>query len=100
MAQGLLSLLQLVVFSQALGRPKMQTDHCKAKAALPEPQIQGWVETLPEALDLRQTIEHIERVLILRALKAAGGVQAEAARRLGLSRSDIAYKRKKYGLSA
>ena len=34
----------------------------------------------------------------MRALKSAGGVQAEAARRLNLSRSDLSYKLDKYEL--
>ncbi|MBK9529509.1 MAG: helix-turn-helix domain-containing protein [Acidobacteria bacterium] len=36
--------------------------------------------------------------MIQNAVQDSGGVQAEAARRLGISRSDIAYKIKKYRL--
>jgi two-component system NtrC family response regulator len=43
-------------------------------------------------------VEWVERGLIKRALGAAQGVQAEAARHLGISRSDMAYKVRKYGL--
>ncbi len=49
-------------------------------------------------IDLPKTLEKIECDLIQRALKNAVGVQAEAARNLGISRSDIAYKIKKYNL--
>ena len=63
-----------------------------------EDHLQHWISTLPPQLKLRRTLEQIERELILRALHAAHGVQAEAARTLALSRSDVAYKIKKYAL--
>lgn len=53
---------------------------------------------LPRHLNLRQTMMDIERALIVRSLETANGVQAEAARYLGLSRSDLGYKVGKYGL--
>ena len=55
---------------------------------------------LPAKVDLRETIARFEQALIVRALDQAHGVQAEAARRLGLSRSDLGYKLGKYGISA
>jgi DNA-binding NtrC family response regulator len=48
--------------------------------------------------DLRTELENLERTLVARALADAGGVQAEAARRLGLSRSHLAYRLKRLGL--
>jgi len=59
---------------------------------------QKWIAQLPETIVLAEQLESIERDLLEKALTAANGVQAEAARRLGISRSDIAYKIKKYGL--
>ncbi len=53
---------------------------------------------LPKQLDLRKTLTEIERALIVRSLDLAKGVQAEAARHLGVSRSDLGYKIGKYGL--
>jgi transcriptional regulator with GAF, ATPase, and Fis domain len=50
----------------------------------------------PEQLDLRETLAKLERSLIERAIDSSGGVQAEAARRLSLSRSDLGYKLAKY----
>jgi transcriptional regulator with GAF, ATPase, and Fis domain len=47
---------------------------------------------LPETLDLRAFLTALEKALIQRALRASNGAQAEAARRLGLSRSDVSYK--------
>jgi DNA-binding NtrC family response regulator len=58
------------------------------------------VDHLPLQLNLRDTLTDIERLLIGRALMCANGVQAEAARQLELSRSDIGYKVAKYGMSS
>lgn len=60
--------------------------------------LQNWLSSLPDEISLREMLETIERELISRALQAAGGVQAEAARRLHLTRSDVGYKIRKYGL--
>jgi two-component system, NtrC family, response regulator PilR len=54
------------------------------------------VDCLPTQLNLRDTLAELERHLIERALRIANGVQAEAARQLELSRSDIGYKLAKY----
>ena len=61
--------------------------------------IEQLVSQLPLHLDLRDVLTRLERNLIARALDSAGGVQAEAARRLSLSRSDLGYKVSKYALS-
>ena len=63
-----------------------------------EDHLQEWINALPAHVKLRSTLEQIERELIVRALHAAHGVQAEAARTLALTRSDVAYKIKKYEL--
>ena len=57
-----------------------------------------WIQSLPETIDLRNVLEETEKSLITRALTASGGVQAEAARRLKLSRSDLSYKLNKLDL--
>jgi DNA-binding NtrC family response regulator len=57
-----------------------------------------WLESMPETINLRERLDQLEKGLILRALKSGGGVQAEAARRLQLSRSDLAYKLTKHGI--
>jgi DNA-binding NtrC family response regulator len=59
-----------------------------------------WIASLPAAVNLRNLLEEVEKGLILRALKSSSGVQAEAARRLEVSRSDLAYKLAKYDLKA
>ena len=60
--------------------------------------IDSIVEQLPNQLNLRETMAQLERELIRRSLDLSGGVQAEAARKLGLSRSDLGYKIGRYGL--
>jgi DNA-binding NtrC family response regulator len=59
-------------------------------------EMRDWLRTLPASVDLRQLLVAFERGLIERALEQANGVQAEAARMLGVSRSDIGYKISKY----
>jgi sigma-54 dependent transcriptional regulator, flagellar regulatory protein len=53
---------------------------------------------MPQAFDLRLFLNELEKAFILRVLSATSGAQAEAARRLGVSRSDLSYKLAKYGL--
>ena len=58
----------------------------------------GWIENLPSSFDLRTFLSTVEKSLIERTLQSTRGAQAEAARRLGLSRSDLSYKLLKYEL--
>jgi transcriptional regulator with GAF, ATPase, and Fis domain len=53
---------------------------------------------MPETLDLREFLASLEKAVIQRALIATSGAQAEAARRLGLSRSDVSYKLGKHNI--
>ena len=61
---------------------------------------EAWIESLPDNVDLRAMLGSLEKKLIERALASANGAQAEAARRLGLSRSDLSYKLGKYDSKA
>lgn len=63
-----------------------------------DPLSLGWIEALPSSLDMRSFLAAVEKSLIERTLQATRGAQAEAARRLGLSRSDLSYKLLKYEL--
>jgi two-component system NtrC family response regulator len=47
---------------------------------------------------LAETLEIIEERMIRQALKRCGSVQAQAAKILGISRSNLQYKMKKYGM--
>jgi DNA-binding NtrC family response regulator len=66
------------------------------KTSSNELRIDELTSQFPEQLDLRETLARLERSLIARAIDLSGGVQAEAARRLCLSRSDFGYKYGKY----
>jgi DNA-binding NtrC family response regulator len=50
--------------------------------------------------NLRELLNNFEKALIVRSLDHSHGIQAEAARKLGLSRSDLGYKVGRHGLSA
>lgn len=62
-------------------------------------EMRDWIRTLPPTVELRELLTAFEKGLIERALEQANGVQAEAARMLGLSRSDIGYKVTKYAIA-
>jgi DNA-binding NtrC family response regulator len=69
-----------------------------AAGASQSTEMRDWFRTLPASIDLRELLTAFEKGLIERALEQANGVQAEAARMLGVSRSDIGYKVAKYAI--
>jgi two-component system response regulator HydG len=71
----------------------------RVSPASPKMEMREWIQTLPHSIDLREVLTAIEKGLIERALEHAKGVQAEAARMLGLSRSDMGYKVTKYAIA-
>jgi two-component system NtrC family response regulator len=54
---------------------------------------------LPTRLNLAETLERIEAALIRRALVQSDFVQVKAADMLGISKSLLQYKLKKYNIS-
>ena len=60
--------------------------------------VSGLSIPFADAFDLTGVLEGAEKELILRTLHSTHGAQAEAARRMGLSRSALAYKLTKYGI--
>jgi two-component system NtrC family response regulator len=54
--------------------------------------------TLPRGMTITQAVEELEQRMIKRALSENQGVAAHAARALGITKSNLAYKMKKYGL--
>jgi len=60
--------------------------------------IEGVSIPFSDSFDLTDVLENAEKQLILRTLSSTHGAQAEAARRMGLSRSALAYKLTKYGI--
>ena len=69
------------------------------RAALLCPSEPAEVELPAGGLDLRQYIESLEERLISKALSAAEGTVAQAAVLLGLRRTTLVEKMRKYGLS-
>jgi sigma-54 dependent transcriptional regulator, flagellar regulatory protein len=66
--------------------------------AAPAPVGAAEVELPPGGMDLRAYLENLERRLIARALESAGGTVAQAARLLGLRRTTLVEKLRKYEL--
>jgi len=54
---------------------------------------------IPHGMSLQAGLKEVERQIIIEALKDAKGVQAEAARTLGLSRSNLNYRINRLGIS-
>ena len=65
---------------------------------LPRPDAPS-PDALPLGLSLNDALEDLERRMIRQALDQADGVAAHAAEALGLTKSNLAYKLKKYGIS-
>jgi two-component system response regulator HydG len=80
----------------SLQGPALAADGGKNQAVQTSPD--SWIDLLPEVHDLRRFLSDLEKEIIVRALNASGGAQAEAARRLGLSRSDLGYKLSKFAI--
>jgi two-component system NtrC family response regulator len=57
------------------------------------------VDLLPAELNLADTLDRLEAALIRRALARADFVQVKAAEALGLSKSLLQYKLRKYGIT-
>jgi len=81
-----------------IGVDAITTDVAPAASAR-RPEEEGG-EPFPDgALSLRLHLEAVERGLIVRMLASTAGNQSEAARRLGLSRSSLIDRMKKYGVT-
>jgi DNA-binding NtrC family response regulator len=66
----------------------------------PPPEVEGEIEAPPSGtLTLREHLDAIERSRIASALAEVAGNQSKAARNLGLSRSALIDRLKKYGLA-
>jgi DNA-binding NtrC family response regulator len=87
-------------------QPELQPEDFHLQASVPalrqpagELTIEQLTSFLPQRLDLRDVMAKFERSLLERALALTNGVQAEAARYLEISRSDLGYKVAKYSLT-
>lgn len=61
-------------------------------------QKEDLLTVLPEDASLTDRVENYEKELILKALEKSGHVQTQAAKILGINRTALIYKLKKYGL--
>jgi sigma-54 specific flagellar transcriptional regulator A len=65
-----------------------------------DPQLaDALLDEIPMDFDLRNYLEALEQRLIVRAMRAAGGTVAQAARLLGLRRTTLVEKLRKYSLA-
>ncbi|WP_319763362.1 sigma-54 dependent transcriptional regulator [Maridesulfovibrio sp.] len=64
-----------------------------------EAQFKSAVDLLPPKLNLADTLDKIEATLVRRALVASNFVKVDAAEMLGISKSLLQYKLKKYKIS-
>ena len=76
---------------ELLAEPEVSVSPAATGSALPQ--------IPPGGLDLKSYISEMEMTLIRQALDEAGGVVAHAAKLLGLRRTTLAEKMRKYGLS-
>ncbi len=77
----------------------IEPDDLPAEVRDEETQFKSAVDLLPAELDLAKTMEKIEAALIRRALVQSRFVQVKAAELLGISKSLLQYKLKKYTIS-
>ena len=66
---------------------------------LPEPVRPVPMTTIDEGLSIADVLRAKERELVESALRAEGGIQARAARRLGVSRANLNYRIQKLGIN-
>ncbi len=64
-----------------------------------ETQLKNALDLLPVELNLAETLDHLEAALIRRALIKAGFIQVKAAELLGISKSLLQYKLRKYKIT-
>lgn len=79
--------------------PKIDVSDLPAEIRDEESQFKSAVDLLPVQLDLADTLEKIEAAVIRRALVRADLVQVKAAELLGISKSLLQYKLRKYGIT-
>jgi DNA-binding NtrC family response regulator len=82
------------------GPPPEAGDTLSTELPPMDPQLADTLlEEIPGEFDLRGYLESLEQRLILKAMQAAGGTVAQAARLLGLRRTTLVEKLRKYSLT-
>ncbi|WP_029896476.1 sigma-54-dependent transcriptional regulator [Desulfohalovibrio reitneri] len=80
-------------------RETIEVDDLPPEIRDEESQYKSAVDLLPERINLPDTMEKIESALIRRALVRSEFVQTRAAEMLGVSKSNLQYKLKKYNIA-
>lgn len=81
---------------------KISTEHLSPQVASSEPLSslgQQLIGGTRGEVKLKDALEHLERQMIVETLKRCGGNKSEAARQLGVSRSNLIAKAQSYGLA-
>lgn len=79
--------------------PELEQDNdAEADAALNPHLTDELLQQIPAGFDLRQYLEQLEQRLIVRAMELSGGTVAQAARVLGLRRTTLVEKLRKYAM--
>ncbi|WP_019626136.1 sigma-54-dependent Fis family transcriptional regulator [Thioalkalivibrio sp. ALJT] len=81
---------------EALGLPPAEAQEAGAGTAAADLALVGGLP--PEGVDLRSFLNDLERDMIVRALEETGQVVARAARRLGMRRTTLVERMRKFGL--
>jgi sigma-54 specific flagellar transcriptional regulator A len=89
----------------AIAEPRAETVSLEAvseeqPAAIDPELADAMLEEFHRDFDLRQYLESLEQRLIERAMRSAGGTVAQAARLLGLRRTTLVEKLRKYSMTA
>ena len=79
--------------------PVIKTEDLPAEIKDEETQFKSAVDLLPAKLNLADTLDKIEATLVRRALVASNFVKVDAAEMLGISKSLLQYKLKKYKIT-
>jgi sigma-54 specific flagellar transcriptional regulator A len=96
---ALISGIKFAQTPEVAATPAPEAPASEAGADL-SPELADLLFELPAGgMDLRNHLETLERKLITRALEAAEGTVAQAARLLGLRRTTLVEKLRKYGLA-
>ncbi|MBO4318511.1 MAG: sigma-54-dependent Fis family transcriptional regulator, partial [Mailhella sp.] len=82
-----------------VGSSEIAVDDLPADIRDEEAQFKSAVDLLPVELNLADTLDKIEAALVRRALVRADFIQAKAAELLGISRSLMQYKLRKYNIT-
>jgi sigma-54 specific flagellar transcriptional regulator A len=89
----------LSVLASALLADPEQDNDAGLDASLAPTLADELLQQIPVGFDLRQYLEQLEQRLIVRAMESAGGTVAQAARVLGLRRTTLVEKLRKYAMA-